>query len=273
MSPLALALLIVLGLAAPPAFAAHTSFSFDVDRVEITDGTSLGAFVDEFDDDELSPWSLFQGTATEANGLLTISGPGVHEEDVWFGFHRDRSDVMLGMSWDGLGGFTVISSWLETVPPFSQVFAHCFVVPLGAGSHSSTCVGVSNGDPDVAEAFGPGTHAGLVGFGYQDFVTSGGIVTSFTMTTVPLVSGDITGDILLRTVFDDDADTFSSSISLDGGANYALSFAALPAGPSGSLWLTVESLTLPEPSVATLVACALAALAVRRAAASRPGST
>ena len=105
-----------------------------------------------------------------------------------------------------------------------------------------------------------GLSPGLQLIQYQQQQT-GGITDWFTIEGVPIDPGDITGDVLFRTVLDGSGN-YTQSASLDGGSTFVSPFAStFPAlGGAGRLSLFAYEV-VPEPGTLALVLVGLVGLA------------
>ena len=73
-----------------PAGAFHVVFDYKADRFELSGAFTL---VDEFDDGSVAPWTT-RGTVAEADGLLSLTSPGVHLDL----YHQLNSSITLDVS-------------------------------------------------------------------------------------------------------------------------------------------------------------------------------
>jgi len=260
--------LTLLLLAAPigvPANATHLAFSSDVDRFEVQ-GTSLGSFVDEFDDGVLTPWVVDDGTATEAGGLATLGAPGIAfsiTDGVSLDIAFDRSDIGLNdVAWDGYGDAVISSTWVSQVPDEGELFFQNIQPALASDSLANTILAVV--DFNAAQAALLGLSPGLQVLQWRNIDQPIGTIVpgSVLLESYPILASSITGDIVLRASFDDATDTITHAFSLDGGTTFTAPFSALQVdGGAGRLVLTAG--TVPEPGTMPLVLVGLAWLGTR----------
>lgn len=236
-----------------------TPYSFIVDRFEVV-GNLPGNVVDEFDDGSLDPlWEIREPggptAVVEAGGVVTFSNPGsVEIEDGLLRrefshiYSRPSSTLLVE---DGAGDFHGTSTWAPIIPGQNQ-FYHMNLIRHF--HFESIGIAVTNFMPGVADHFGVPAGPSVI------------LAREFDVQGVPIMPGDIIGDIALRLAFDDDANLYTGAFSLDGGATFLSPFSAVtptPGGPSLADWrLGAESWeVIPEPSAFLLLGSGLAGLA------------
>ncbi len=208
--------LLVVGTAwLPPLPSRVVAFDLLFDRFAV-DGNVFGArdsvpdLVDDFDDGTLAPnWLRYTGTSSEAGTLLHTASPGgiiqIQGEYVEISNARSAQLVM-----DGSGSFTADADLLQSLPAVGEVLS------------------ISVWNEPTREVFS----AALTNHDGLDFVQSVGPQIGNDLQTVdrrfPVDVGGITGPIVLRIVYDDDANTMRAAFSIDGGASFVTPFAPDP---------------------------------------------
>lgn len=238
--------------------AAHSSFGFDVDSVDLV--ASSGSLSDDFDDGVISPWEITFGTASEAGGVASLTSPGTHSvvtDGGAFSVFLDRSDIQLDVDWAAVGEFSVTSAWVSAVPGPGESFGQFIQRDVGGGAVVDTVLVIAMVAPSVAATLGLSPGLQLIQYQQQQ---TGGITDWLTIEGVLVDEVDVTGDVLFRTVLDGSGN-YTHSVSLDGGSSFVTPFAdAFPAlGGSGRLSLLAYEV-VPEPGTFALVLVGLAGL-------------
>lgn len=194
-------------------------YSYSVDRFEIS-GNLLGYAYDEFDDGNVVPWSIWDGTASEAAGLLTLDNPGDFMIPVQSGglyIQEERSCVAIGsepfMVQGNKGDFTATSQWDLQVPSLNQFYGIEILSHYSTGPvREDMSLNIYNFDQTFADAIG--VPAGLnIWF-----------LKNSTIQCVTIDENDITGDIFLQLLFNDENNLLNASFSLNGGTTYQSPF-------------------------------------------------
>ncbi len=282
-SAMAVALLF---LATGPSPSRAQAFSFDFETWSGSgNGFGTPGVTDDFDGVSLDGWSIEQGTAIEASGVLNLRDPGtlttVHLPTFdfsSFSSHVVRDDGTFIA--DGLGDFTLTTVVKQTVIPLDQFVGLDFGT---AAPHHFVQVSIQNWGPELGAhaAFEPGLNAVLGVFVIGTLLPVDFYVDSFSTVHVPIAPAAITGDIWLRLDFVDATDQITGSISTDGGSSFT-TIGTLPmpvTGWGGQAGLLADPRQLAAPSVLTLgplgmatliglMGLGLAGLGVRRRAAS-----
>jgi hypothetical protein len=258
-----------------PAGAMHLDYEGLVDRFEVT-GNMVGGLSDDFDDGVVAPWSTFFGTASESGGFLHLTDPGFVDLQLTPGLPlvAERSDAAAPATFnvaDGAGSFGGTSTWTMALPDTDEVFG----MNIGydtTSQHESIWAVVAN--PGAAYAAEFGLAAGLYLSQFKAIGPVGGSTDPGTgslanVDVAAFLAGDVTGPIMLQISFDDGADAFSVSFSLDGGTTFLSPFGSIPLGgsPVGDMTWALSVLNyevIPEPNATLLLAMGLVALAVRR---------
>ena len=253
-----------------------TPYSFSVDRFHVV-GNLPGDIVDEFDDGVLDPWSIQGGTVVESGGVVTFSDPGEVADYFQDNLHvtQERSSVEVEAATgvfavaDGSGDFVVESRWLPVLPDLNLGYGMTFHYP--PSEFDQVWIGIYNLEALALPLLG--APAGTVSGSYISFIrispgpgTGLGDMT-FEYQGVPVAASDITGDIVFRLLFDDAANSFSATYSLDDGSTFLQPFSpfSIPSltGPEdlfvelGGWSLTVQPVSEPPPEIADLVELAL----------------
>jgi hypothetical protein len=225
-----------------PISISAASYSFDVDRLEIA-GNLPGSFVDEFDDNSLSPyWQEHEPTVTESGGVVTLSNTGSGSTTL------DSTGFLTVQ--DGFGDFTITSTWSTGLPMYTQQFWMDVFHGIGNNNTESISIGVSYLTPSLATYLGMPTGGPVMFFGREAFD-----IGEFDFQAFLIDPGSVTGDILLQLTFNDALNQFSGAISLDGGNTYQTPFTPISysAGePSFSIGLNAMSVD-PVPLPASLL--------------------
>jgi hypothetical protein len=253
------------------AAAFHTVFDTRVERFSV-DGNVFGApdgqpdRLDEFDDGSLANWVVVQGTAYERDGFLHLASPGTHVPDGFGavpGLPLDISQVYY--SWpvyNGAGSFTSEVRWDSTTLEYGN-FNHAslfgYADPFNPYAKFEV-VGVAISNPTP-----PGEPAAyeVVRFGVR-FLD--GVFQPLVAETVPLDPSTITGQIVVRHVFDDGANTVRTDVSVDGGDTFAIGFDPIPffTGTGSAVFLLgSDPLAAPTPPPALCSAGGSMAAALR----------
>jgi hypothetical protein len=210
-----------------------TPYSFSVDRFHVV-GNLPGDIVDEFDDGVLDPWNIQVGTAVESGGVVTFSDPGEVADYFQDNLHvtQERSSVEVEAATgvfavaDGSGDFVVESRWLTVLPDLNLGYGMTFHYP--PSEFDQVWIGIYNLEALALPLLG--APAGTVSGSYISFIRispgpgTGLYNLTFEYQAVPVVASDITGDIVFRLLFDDTANSFSATYSLDGGSTFLQPF-------------------------------------------------
>jgi hypothetical protein len=235
-------------------------FSFDLDRFELA--SELGTVVDEFDDGVVgAPWSVTFGTVTEAGGFATHASPGSFSSVTDGGAFEvvlDRSDSSRPVDWSALGDFTVTTVWGQEIPEPGTAFAHFTDRTIDADTVVHTAIALAFLEPGAAASLG--VAPGLQLLVYQQLQT-GGFTDSFVSQSLPLVPGQVTGPIWLRTVRDGSG-TYRHVASLDGGTTFLDPFSDLPEIGGGGSFVALGFRIVPEPGTLGCVMIGLAGMGV-----------
>jgi hypothetical protein len=211
------------------AAAFHTVFDTRVERFSV-DGNVFGPLdgqpdrIDDFDDGSLAGWVVVQGTAYERDGFLHLASPGTHVPDGFGavpGLPLDISQAYYGWPvYNGAGSFTSEVRWDSTTLEYGN-FNHAslfgYADPFNPYAKFEV-VGVAISNPTPADE--PAAYE-VVRFGVRSL---DGVFDPLEAETVPLDPSTITGQIVVRHVFDDDADTVRTDVSVDGGSTFAIAF-------------------------------------------------
>jgi hypothetical protein len=191
----------------------------------LLEGNLPGFAKDNFQDGDLTPWSIDHGTAIESDGVVTLVKPGKGGTNRIGNYlvKLETSKVRLEESsfkiMDGAGDFVVISSWNPFVPAQNQMYRmHAAIeTPLGADLQTIS-IGIVNVGPVMAEIFN--FSAGLMVIFENRF--SG--LDLATPQLFPIARKDVSDNILLLFIFDDETDLFSGAFSLNGGVTFQKPF-------------------------------------------------
>jgi hypothetical protein len=207
-----------------PAGSGFASYEYQVDSFEII-GNLPGNAIDEFDDDVLDGWCIAAPTVVEANGVVTLMTPGALRCEVNFPgitLELERSTLETCDSsrfrvQGGSGDFTATSRWVSAVPEQNELYGMgLFYDVLDVDKDIN--LRIYNVEPAIADAVG--VPSGLAMW-FEKYEGSGPVGD---IQAVPISEKDITGDVLLRLIFDDDANEIMAEFSLDGGMTFRCPF-------------------------------------------------
>lgn len=274
-------------LATVPAGAAHLSYEFAVDRFEVVGASGTSA--DDFDDGVLDPWATgIFGTTVEEGGVVRFSDPGLTDLSLMPGLPilAERSDIFTSefVVANGAGDFDAISRWVSGAPGTNERFSmditfrtddEALFVGVGVSvaqlsAELAATIGLSEGLYLVQNKT---TQVAEAGFGG---VPQPGDILALDLQTFAIAPGDVTGAILLRLSFDDSADTFVASVSLNGGTSFLAPFTPVSSELGSSNWgwgLGAEEFeVVPEPTTGLLLCSGLVAISSWRRRFFRPWS-
>lgn len=260
--------LLVSIICAQKARGEHSVFAYKADYFEIQGGP-FGFVSDDFNDGVVDPdWIKLFGTVQEANGLLTLSSPGTHDDLVQplLPITLDRSDVIS----DGSGRFAVnaassfvgTSRW-EAILPDPPFGIYGMLLHWHIRGWKSEFLGVHIANLSPAAAALINVPAGLIltqGYGIIDADPVSPMYTRWVAleeTGVSISPSDVTGQIAFRIEFDDTAGEITTSASLDGGLTFPYTFALLDAAdfelaPVSEFVLSADPIILDPPAVPSL---------------------
>jgi hypothetical protein len=214
---------ITLFLATGLTYAASPyTFSLDQFSVEI-DSVNL---VDDFNDGILLPWKIFEPTAYESNGLMTLTNPGVLEtfQINNYTFNIETSRIYFDIPFhtpiiNGGSDFTASSIWtFETgIPSKNQLYYLESDIENGPIDLETIIIGVFNTGPALADA--------LESFGFEEglyimFQIASGDISLWINQTFHFDEDDVTGNIILSLEFDAFTKQYTGAFSLDGGSTF-----------------------------------------------------
>lgn len=197
------------------------SYSFSVDRFEIS-GNLSGDFVDDFNGGSIGTrWREDDPTVVEADGKVTFKNPGytgtnIFQNNISISFERTFIAPDGWIVANNFGDFQATSTWIPTIPGINQTYG----IDIYTGHHDEgITMSVYNFGQDIADLFGLAPGIGIYFGRYEDV---GEIALD--MQAFSIIPTDISGDILLKIVFDDDNDLFTGMFSLDGGNSFQSPF-------------------------------------------------
>lgn len=244
-------------------------FEFRVDRFELT-GNVPGSIADEFNDDDLAPWTTVRGTAEEVGGYAILKSPG---ETIPFSENPnlvfERSDIAAPSTFhvlDEAGSFIATSTWSPLIPELpGEHYALYLVYQIGPSLAEEIAIGIGNYSPEIVGPDGP---VGLR-IGQQRTIWGTGPASLEDFETHVIDAADVTGDILLRIEFDDTTNRTTQSFSLDGGLTFVTPFSSIQSSISPLYSATFAlsgdpAVLIPEPGTGLLFAAGLAGLAAAR---------
>jgi len=252
-------------------------FSYSVDSFQVT-GNLAGNVSDGFNNGNLDPWSLQEGTAVESGGVLTLSNPGGVDNFTQAGLDitMERSAVEVSTATgpfavaEGAGDFSVQSTWLPSVPDMNTGYGMTFHYPstgvdqvrIGLDYTDGQYASLLYGDPSITA---PGLYLSFLqitpdpGTGLHNL--------TFNAQAIPLSEADITGNVVFQLLYNDATNEFSAAYSLDGGSTFQQPFNPFSIQSlSGSIDPFVELeagstsiRSVPEPSSLLLLVTAMLA--------------
>ena len=224
------------------AEASDKTFTAVLERFEIS-GNAPGTFVDDFDDGNVSPGISYRGTVTESGGATTIGSPGEHNT-LFHNLINVDGSVLIPQSAsiveDGAGDFDATSTWAELVTPGSSGFQYMLLrYKTSDTTDERVLVAVLNYPAILGLLLGVGSDL-VIAQAVLTFDLSGSypVITSTDAETTSIDPGDITGDIQLGLSFDDTANTFTTTYSIDNGATIETPFSTMSSSISStSTWV------------------------------------
>lgn len=262
------------------AVASAGTYSYRVDDASIA-GNNPGFVFDDFDDGVVAPWEVsgapMGGVVGESGGFLILESPGVVEDpsNLAGTWGQEFTGAFQSGSWaviDGLGDFTMSSTWEGATPAVDQAVSMDFITQLPDDTWEQWFVSVSNPSPAVAAAFGvaPGLQVTFSRFDRLDNPDPVGSpelccgpITASSIETFPIAA--VTGDITFNIYFDDFLNELSADVSVDGGSTFTpFSSVASQFSTGGVIGLGARQFTAPEPSTLLLMAGGLGAVGLRR---------
>lgn len=257
-----------------PATARAVSFSYQVDEMTVAGGGYDEVY--DFSGNSLpepADWSFTTvfGTATVANGLLTLSDPGTNVPISVDGtsMTMTRSDVAL--SWDYMSPLDYVSTstWVPKAPVLNEWYGYAALAgdpdPLGM----EEMVGVFVANFDATRASVSNALPGLQVFHLYGTYDKVAADWHFDIQATPIDASDLTGPVVFEIsqhLLDPSLPQFSlgARLSIDGGATY-LSYEDIllqDGKQSSSLTLAADPITaVPEPRPGILLLPALAVVA------------
>ena len=182
--------------------------------------------VDDFNDGVLFPWEIFEPTAYESNGFMTLSDPGVLEifQINNYTFNIETSRIYFDIPAhapiiNGGSDFTASSIWtFETaIPSKNQLYYLESDIENGPIDLETIIIGVLNTGPALADALEfAGFEEGL----YILFQIVNDDGSLWINQTYHFDEDDVTGNIILSLEFDAFTKQYTGAFSLDGGNTF-----------------------------------------------------
>lgn len=198
---------------------AAADYSFYLDRFDVSGQVDES---DEFDDDDIKPWEIYDPTVVENGDFVSFSSPGTVINGVVndVPYLNEMSFIGSGTSSEfavsnDAGDFTGISKWEPIIPGVNQWYEMQVGYELSGDPYKSIdiSVGVANWGSDFASIMEIAPGLGIT------FYFSGDTL-GWKHILVDEDDFSSAGAILLSLDFYDDSDDFRAGFSLDGGANY-----------------------------------------------------
>ncbi len=234
-------------------------FQYQVDSFEVT-GNLPGIAIDDFDNGTVFPWHIEEPTVTETGGYLVLSTPGNTYGPYEYGgvsWISERSSVNTEDAYNfnvmgGEGDFLATSRWVSAPAGQNEFYGMELWTETGI-SNFSVNLNMYNYDSVIADALGIPSGLGVW------LIVDTGVLS---IQALAISQSDITGDVLFRMSFDDDADLITAAFSLDGGATFQSPFSPVSFNlevDEAEWYLEAEEWqAVPEP--ATLVLLGLGGL-------------
>jgi len=217
-------------MAAQVAVAFHTPFVYRVERFE-ADGNVLGLLdgvpnvVDDFNAAPLSPlWYQAYGTASESNGFLVLSNPGVHfpappDPSSAIGALLDLSVAASGSAtyvYDGYGDFEGTAYWEGVLPAIGHHYHFSVYTFGGLGGFYAETFGLAilRRDENTVQMEQHLTEIDQWSGTFQN--------TQLLFHDVD--QSQATGPFIFRIMFNDATNQATTAFSLDGGTTWESPF-------------------------------------------------
>jgi len=215
--------------------ASDHTFTFAVDRFEIS-GNAQGNPVDEFNDGDLSSWSI-RGTATEAGDKMTLSNPGDHDNlltsliPIVIDVSSAKAPATFNVV-DGGGNFTATSTWegSASLPASNSGEYHLMGLSYNTSGSLQEIIGIflTNVSGPTAILFSVSSDL-LIGQ-FKVVIDTSGVqasLVSIDLEANTIKKSDVTGNILTSISFDDATNEITISYSIDSGATLFSPFTPL----------------------------------------------
>jgi len=202
-------------------------YSFCVDSFTLTSNIAgfTSYFRDDFNNNRLTlPWIEYQPTVTESNGVLKLSSPGDIIFKSFHGVHvtvESTTVISTLLVGNKLGNSVATSTWLPYLPKKNQMFFMEEFHILAPHVSESISIGISRLSPEISRAlaFPVSNNNPVLFFGWENLD-----VGKANFQAVSINPNDVTGEIVLKMMFNDDTNQFNGAFSLDGGSSFRSPF-------------------------------------------------
>lgn len=272
------------------------AFHYDIERFAITGPGSTHLANEEFNDGDPLQFGAdplpVGGSVTGRDGALHLTTEDGFDDTTYSlvapGLEVRRARAVSNTTdfaiFDGQGDFTMESEWRSGPDDVNASISMGLSWSLDSGETHTLSITLRDYAPENLSA--PFTGGDGLAISIERSVSGTPVagagpppLTSFEQLSTALSPGSVTGSVVLQLVFDDATNTFTALTSTDGGASFIVLLdnfsydASLIFGENGAspffeaheiVSIGDDSLPIPEPSAALMIALGLAVLNRRR---------